>query len=143
MKKAYQLLIKYPISCLIIIIIWVLCFINIPETPLDHVKLIDKWTHMVMYLGLCFVIWLEYCLKHKTILFKSEHRYKIKKDLLLWAFLLPSFMGGLIEILQANCTGGRRNGDWLDFLADFIGVVLAQLIGILLVWYLSTRRKDN
>lgn len=41
-------------------------------------------------------------------------------------------MSGLIEILQENCTGGRRSGDWLDFAANATGVTLATIIGILL-----------
>ena len=50
---------KYPLSLLICVAIWILCFIDIPETPLDNVSLIDKWTHIVMYLGLCLVLWWE------------------------------------------------------------------------------------
>lgn len=42
-------------------------------------------------------------------------------------------MGGVIEILQAYCTGGRRSGEWLDFAADALGSTIALLIGILLV----------
>lgn len=40
-------------------------------------------------------------------------------------------MGGLIELLQAYCTGGRRSGEWLDLLADVVGAVLAMIIGML------------
>lgn len=40
-------------------------------------------------------------------------------------------MGGLIELLQAYCTGGRRSGEWLDLLADVVGAVLATIIGML------------
>lgn len=48
------------------------------------------------------------------------------------AWLAPVMMSGLIEILQENCTGGRRSGDWLDFAANATGVTLAAVIGILL-----------
>lgn len=44
-------------------------------------------------------------------------------------------MSGLIEILQATCTGGRRSGDWLDFAANTVGVTLAAVIGILAARY--------
>ena len=44
-------------------------------------------------------------------------------------------MGGLIEILQANCTGGMRSGEWMDFIADAVGATIALVIGILLVKY--------
>ena len=48
----------------------------------------------------------------------------------LWLFILPIIMGGLIEIVQATCTGGHRSGDIMDWAADAVGVVLGQLIGI-------------
>ena len=40
---------NYPLSSLLIVVIWVVCLIPIPETPLSDVNLIDKWTHFVMY----------------------------------------------------------------------------------------------
>ena len=51
-------------------------------------------------------------------------------------------MGGLIEIVQATCTGGNRRGDILDWVADSIGVILGQIIGIPLAQVLSKNRKD-
>lgn len=126
---------KYPLSLLICVAIWILCFIDIPETPLDNVSLIDKWTHIVMYLGLCLVLWWEYLRAYAYIYNK------------VWAAiggcLLPMLMGGVIEILQAYCTGGRRSGDWIDFLADAVGVLLAQLICIPLARRLAKRRKER
>lgn len=126
---------KYPLSLLICVAIWILCFIDIPETPLDNVSLIDKWTHIVMYLGLCLVLWWEYL---------RAHAYTYNK---VWAAiggcLLPMLMGGVIEILQAYCTGGRRSGDWIDFLADAVGVLLAQLICIPLARRLAKRHKGR
>lgn len=114
----------YPFSSVIIIGIWVLCFIDIPETPLSEVRFIDKWTHSAMYLILGLSISLEYL--------RTKRRGSYR-TIVLWAGLMPAVMGGLIEILQANCTGGRRSGEWLDFLADATGTVTALAIGILLV----------
>ena len=51
----------------------------------------------------------------------------------MWAWLAPVLMSGLIELLQAYCTGGRRSGDWLAFAANALGVTLAAVIGILAV----------
>ncbi|WP_424043220.1 VanZ family protein [Prevotella denticola] len=115
---------EYPFSSVIIIGIWVLCFIDIPETPLSEVRFIDKWTHSAMYLILGLSISLEYL--------RTKRRGSYR-TLVLWAGLMPAVMGGFIEILQANCTGGRRSGEWLDFLADSAGTVTALAIGILLV----------
>ena len=126
---------KYPLSLLICVAIWILCFIDIPETPLDNVSLIDKWTHIVMYLGLCLVLWWEHLRAHADIYTKVWTT--------IGGCLFPMLMGGVIEILQAYCTGGRRSGDWIDFLADAVGVLLAQLICIPLARRLSKRHKGR
>ena len=128
MNKLFHLVTKYPFSTLCILIIWILCFIPIPETPLDNISMIDKWTHLVMYGGTCGVIWLEYIVKHKKVKWNK---------MIIWTLAAPIFMGGLIEILQKYCTGGMRSGEWSDFLADTIGVVLAFIIGSLLAKCLS------
>lgn len=95
----------------------------VPETPLNEVRLMDKWVHILMYLALGLAISYEYC--------RTNHRQTNGEKLLVYAWLLPSLMGGLIELLQAYCTGGRRSGDWLDLFADVIGATLAVSIGIL------------
>ena len=118
-----QFIKRYKITCCILLAIWVLCFMPVPETPLSEVRLMDKWVHILMYLALGLAISYEYC--------RTNHAQTNGEKLLVYAWLLPSLMGGLIEILQAYCTGGRRSGDWIDFLADAIGTTFAVLIGIL------------
>lgn len=134
MRNPFRLITKYPVTGSIAVLIWVLCLVPIPDNPLGQVRLIDKWTHFVMYGGLCSVMWVEYARRHASIEWK--HAF-------WWLFAAPLLMGGLVEIVQATCTGGRRSGDWLDFAADGIGVLLGQLIGILLARYLSTRKKGK
>ncbi|PTL32377.1 VanZ-like protein [Prevotella sp. oral taxon 376] len=123
MSHLHHLLIKYPFSCLMIVVIWILCLIPMPENPLSHVRLVDKWTHLIMYGGLCVVIWAEHL---------KTHHHVDRKKIWLPALLAPILMGGLVEIVQATCTNGARSGEWIDFLADVIGVALGQAIGILL-----------
>jgi VanZ family protein len=125
---------KYPLSCLCIVVIWILCLVPIPETPLSKIKMIDKWTHFVMFGGLCTVLWIEYGLHHYAI---------NKKRTLFYAIILPVLMGGLIEIVQQTCTGGTRSGDFIDFLADAIGVALGAIIGIPLALMISKRNRDS
>ena len=132
MQNSFKFIRHYPFSCLIIVAIWVLCLIPLPETPLDNVRFIDKWTHFIFYGGLCTVLWGEYGRRHSSI---------DKWRTLLWIVIAPVIMGGLIEIVQATCTNGVRNGDVTDWLADNIGVVIGQLIGIPLALYLSRRNK--
>ena len=117
---------KYPLSCIIVIGIWILCFMTIPETPLSSVRFIDKWTHSLIYLVLGLSISLEYLRNTKQ---------PSPKFIIVWVWLMPIIMGGLIEVLQSYCTNGNRSGEWLDFFADAIGSTIAVLIGILLVRY--------
>lgn len=49
-------------------------------------------------------------------------------------------MSGCIELMQAYCTD-TRSGDWLDFLANSIGVGLAALIGYYLLRPLIWRKS--
>ena len=122
MRFLIQIVRKYPFSLFCILLVWVLslapCF---PETPLDDVVFIDKWTHLVMYGGTCTVIWWEY-LRHHDILNRSK---------LLLTLVGMILLGGVMELLQAYCTT-TRSGEWLDFWADSIGVLLGYIVGLLM-----------
>lgn len=124
----------YPLSAACFVTIWVLCLMPVPETPLSHVRLIDKWAHVVMFGGFSLVAWAEYGLHHPAFSMRRA---------LLAAFAIPTLTGALVEIAQATCTGGRRSGDPIDFVADAIGTVLALLIGIPLARMLSRRNRDS
>jgi len=131
MKKISQIARKYPLSVACIILIWLLCvFIEIPRTSLNNVKFIDKWTHFAMYGGTCSIIWLEYLRAHKRL---NPTR------LLVWAFVAPILMSGIIELVQAYFTTNRQ-GEWLDLAANSVGVVLGNCIGLMLNWF-AFRRK--
>ena len=117
-----QIVRKYPLSLLCILLIGVLSLAPyFPETPLDDVAFIDKWTHLVMYGGTCTVIWWEYLRSHSTL--------NSRKLLITLAGMI--LLGGLMELLQAYCTT-TRSGEWLDFWADSLGVVLGYAVGLLL-----------
>lgn len=112
---------RYPLSLLCIVLIWYLCiWFMPPETPLNDVDFIDKWTHFVMYGGTCSVIWYEYLHSHRRI---NGWR------LFFLAWLAPALMSGLIELLQAYCTTNRA-GEWLDFAANTTGCTLGAIVGI-------------
>ena len=86
------------------------------------VPLADKWTHMVMYGTLTLAIWFDYKRSHK--------KYNVWR-LLLFAFLAPIAMGGTLELAQAYLTT-CRSGEWLDFVANTIGVCLGTVGGLLI-----------
>ena len=143
MQKLIPSLKKYPLSWCCIALIWILSLTPIfPETPFDNVAFIDKWTHLVMYGGTCSVIWFEYLRSMyggtcSVIWFEylRHHNRLDYEKLFFYAFLLPILMSGLLELLQAYCTGGHRNGDWLDFAANSLGVLLGNLLGWLMHLY--------
>ena len=123
---------KYPFSVICICLVWILSLLPFfPETPLNHVKFIDKWTHFIMYGGTCLIIWLEYMKKHCPPDYEK---------LFFWAWLAPVIMGGVLELLQAYCTT-TRNGDWLDFAANATGVTVAGIVGVILLKLVITHSK--
>ena len=119
MTKSYIKSYRFSLFC--IALIWVLCLMPVPEIKLsEEVPFIDKWTHIIMYLGTCSIIWIE-------------HKEKADKNrLLIGAVIMPILMSGILELLQEYCTGGLRSGDWMDFAANIIGVILAAIFGSLL-----------
>lgn len=124
----------YPFSCILIAAIWYLSLLfNAPETPLDNVLLIDKWVHIVMYGGTFTVLWIEYMRRHQ------QPNYR---KLAIWAFVAPIIMSGILELLQEYCTETRQ-GEWLDLLANSIGVALAALIGLTLFRLRARQNKDK
>lgn len=108
-----------------------LSVIPIPEeAPLSEVPLIDKWVHFVMYGGLALAVWFDCS--------RWQKRERMKKDgekrcstlgCALLSTIYPILLGGMMELVQAYLTT-YRSGDWLDFVADSIGVALAFPFGI-------------
>jgi VanZ family protein len=125
MQKVFQYVRRHPFTTMCIILVWVLSLLPFfPETPLDNVAFIDKWTHLVMYGGTCSVLWIEALLRPLP---KGGVGGRL---LTVWLALV--LMGGLLELLQAYATT-TRNGDWLDFAANTLGVTLGTLFGLVLM----------
>lgn len=135
MKYRIKYLLKhYPLTLLCLALVWYLSlFIDMPETPMDDVPFIDKWTHLAMYGGTCSVMWIEYLRCHDRL-----NGWK----LFLLAWLGPILMSGLLELLQKYCTTTRQ-GEWLDFLANSTGVTLAVGIGLIIWKIKGSLSKDK
>ena len=116
-------ILRYPFSLLLTLVIVLLSLLPIPDVKLaDDVPLADKWTHMVMYGVLTLVIWFDY---------KRSHQQDNFWRLLLFAFLTPIAMGGALELAQAYLTT-CRSGEWLDFVANSIGVCIGTVGGLMI-----------
>lgn len=96
-------------------LVWYLCLIKPPSLRIHTFDGFDKLTHIIMYLGTCGVFWTEYFRAGKSI---SRPR------LFLVGVVAPITMSGLVEIAQEYLTT-CRSGDWLDFAANSVGVLLA------------------
>jgi len=121
---------RYPFALLLALAIVLLSLLPIPDLKMDvHVPLADKWTHMVMYGVLTFAIWFDY---------KRSHRKYNAWRLLVFAFFAPIVMGGVLELMQAHLTT-CRSGEWLDFVANTIGVCCGTVLGLLL----KSRARQN
>lgn len=123
MRKIGFLLRFYPLTLLCLALIFFLSLlIDVPESKLNDVTYIDKWTHFIMYGGTCSVMWWEYLRCHDRVEWWK---------LWLYAIIGMVVLGGVIELLQAYCTA-HRSGEWLDFVADSLGVALGAGVGLLL-----------
>ena len=67
---------RYPLTTLLTLLIWTVCLIPVPETPLSEVSMIDKWTHLVMFGSLAVVMWIEHARRESqnTLTIKSSDR---------------------------------------------------------------------
>lgn len=99
----------YPLTIFVVVVVMVLCLMPIEDPPLKNVPLIDKWTHMVLFGGICFIFVLELTLNRR-----AKFRWI--------APIAAALYGGLVELMQAYLTT-CRSGEWLDFVADAIGAV--------------------
>lgn len=98
-------------------IVFLLCVWPSDELPKSNIPLIDKWTHLILFGGFNF-LWL------------LATRAKRRKQTILIS-VLSIFYGGILELLQSVFPSLGRSGDWLDAIADAIGVVLAALLYLL------------
>ena len=133
MEIIRHLLRRYPMTLLCLALVWYLSlFIVIPETRMNNVPFIDKWTHFVMYGGTCTVMWWEYLRCHRRL---------VGWKLFLYAWLGPVLVSGLLELIQKYCTTTRQ-GEWLDFAANSTGVTLGAVIG-LIMYFIKVKVKNR
>ena len=119
--QMFKKLIQKHFFCLTLVAaISILSLAPMPEIKMaQQVPLADKWAHMLMYGVLSTAFWFEHLFKHNRPAYSR---------LFIGGMILPILMGGAMELMQANLTT-CRNGDWLDFAANSIGVLIACGLG--------------
>lgn len=116
----WRKVIGYWKSILVLSAIAYLSLLREPSISLPYVIGMDKWIHAIMYLVLTL-----------TLLWDSQQRPK------LWwiVAVFSAIFGGFIEVLQEQFFY-PRTGDWMDWLADCIGVIVAIIVWLIGVkWY--------
>lgn len=108
---------KYPVSLLVIVAVIYLSFFRPPSTDLNTIPGIDKVVHVCMYFGMSGMLWLEFLRAHRRDNTPLWHAW-------VGALLCPVLFSGVVELLQAYCTT-YRGGDWVDFVANTAGALLA------------------
>ena len=133
---------QYPLTILLALAIWVVCLIPVPETPLNEISFIDKWTHFVMYAVQTLVLLYEYRRASGSSSAKADGMgtkaegtaagNKKSNSNSAWLLLLPISQGCLVELAQAYLTT-CRSGDWFDALCNTLGVLIGAGIGKLII----------
>ena len=125
---------RYPVSLVIALLVIVVSLypLSLPEVVRD-VPFYDKWGHFLMYGVLALVVWVEYARSHRrpgrsAPASQPAHSWLM---LVLVGVVAPCLLGGVLEILQATLTT-TRSGEWADFLADSVGVLLGSGVAALL-----------
>lgn len=109
---------QYPLSITVILVVIYLSFFKPPSVPeLGKIPHLDKVVHLTMYFGMSIILWFESYRKGRNT---PTHTAWIL------AFVFPILFSGAVELLQEYCTS-YRGGDWLDFIANSTGVLLAAL----------------
>ncbi len=123
---------RYPLTILLALVIWVVCLIPVPETPLNEISFIDKWTHFVMYAVLTLVLLYEHRKALRSNVNAATAGHKKSNSGSAWLLLLPISQGCLVELAQAYLTT-CRSGDWFDALCNTLGVLIGAGIGKLII----------
>ena len=96
-----------------------------PTISLPHIVGLDKWIHGAMYL------WLTLTLLWDSRALGWCWTDGMPKQKLWWIILaFPAIFGGFIEVLQ-EMFFYPRTGDWWDWLADCMGVIVGMIVWII------------
>ena len=154
---------QYPLTILLALAIWVVCLIPVPETPLNEISFIDKWTHFVMYAVLTLVLLYEYRRASRSSSAKAEGTTAKADGMNGMADNMSAKADGMGTKAEGTAAGNKRSnsssawllllpisqgclvelaqaylttcrsGDWFDALCNTLGVLIGAGIGKLII----------
>jgi VanZ family protein len=154
---------QYPLTILLALAIWVVCLIPVPETPLNEISFIDKWTHFVMYAVLTLVLLYEYRRASRSSSAKAEGTTAKADGMNGMADDMSAKADGMGTKAEGTAAGNKksnsssawllllpisqgclvelaqaylttcRSGDWFDALCNTLGVLIGAGIGKLII----------
>ncbi|MCS7054372.1 MAG: VanZ family protein [Ignavibacterium sp.] len=111
-----------------LLIHWITIIIltSLPSDSLPSSGLDDKIEHIIAYFVLSFFIYFNFYYQDRHLI--------LRKYSFLFTILFASLYGAVDELHQLFIPG--RSCDFLDWVADFIGVIIGSLSARLLLYYL-------
>lgn len=94
------------------------------KLPPIHIPHADKFVHFGMFLILGLVLCYDFFKAHR-------HTHFSVSKFIAVCVLYPITLGGVIEIVQETWFY-PRSGEWLDWLADIMGIIFALIVIIFL-----------
>ena len=116
---------RYPFSLALIVIVIYLSFFRPPSVRIPLFTGFDKLVHFLMYASISGCLWLE------TLLYHRRGGLSICRAVIA-AVVFPILFSGVVELLQEYLTK-YRGGEWLDFLANTCGVLVATAISLYII----------
>lgn len=115
-----KIICKSPAWLYTTIVTLAIIYLTLVPKPLSDFRIslwehTDKVVHALMFGGFVAACCLDYMRKYQIT--------AISKRNMLIIIAIASIFGAIIEILQ-NAMGIGRSGDYLDFIADFAGIML-------------------
>lgn len=102
------------------------CLLRKPLYTLPPIEHGDRWAHWLAFMVLALVLQWD----SNRVGLKNGPRWLV-------VALLPMLYGGLIEVIQEKYFY-PRTGDWMDWVADVVGVVLG--IGL---WWIGEKMYER
>ena len=109
------------------LVLLLILYLTLVPRPLPNTNIeipgLDKLAHAIMFGVLAFVTSIDMARRNRNVI------RTLSNSTIIYISIIVAFVGLLIEILQQLMQLGR-GGDFLDFIADIIGIFIASIITV-------------